>query len=258
MEIVPFIGLCFLVPRLKLKKRGCIMDKITNTIHEAREPQRIQNAIKEALTTFCIDNEIKDLREAGQNIYSAFCTYAGREVFTSDFFVIGYKGNVILYDLYLLADMRDFYIYLCKLHNKIVSLGDFCELCKLDYYNIKTWGASDSVQGAQSQTARDLYKLYTMSFNSIENYNIYINALRGCEGEIITALQASIFQKLRDSREAGIKSTLLSNKNPVGVLAVVNNEYKWNVETIREETRARALSLQELPQLNMLCKQDDK
>lgn len=234
------------------------MENVKDTINEKRQLTRIKEDIKRCLNDFLLEEDLQELKSETQNIYTAFCMYAGKQTFINNFFVVGYKrNNDPIYDLFLLDDILQFYLYLTAINNKIVSLNDFSYFVNIDYNIIMQWTAGDHASVIYSQVCRDLKKAYISSINSIKEYNIYNRMLVNAEEEIITALQASIFYKLQDSREAGIKNTLLSNKNPVGVLSVVNREYKWNIETLKEEYKTKALSLQELPQLTMLCKQND-
>lgn len=232
------------------------MEKIKNEILEKRELNRIKENIKECLQEFCIENEIENIRNESQNFWGAFWSFCGLSVFPVDFFIIGFKNNMPLYDLYLLDSVADLYIYFCKLYNKLVSTLDFCELVRIDYNIIKAWSAKNSNGCPNTQAIQDLYKLYLSSNNTIELYNIYCNRVRVCDYEMLTTIQADILTKLHNSREYTFKNILSSNKNPVAVLSVVNKEYKWNIEQTKEEIKAKALTIQELPQIDILCKQE--
>lgn len=233
------------------------MNKVKNDINEKRELNKIKNDIKQALETFCIEYEIENIKTETQNIFSAFWSFCGSLVFPCDFFVIGCQNNIKIYDLFLLDSVCDLYIFFCKLYNKICSISDFCELVRIDYNIIIEWNHNGKIDTLFTQEVEDLKKLYIMSIYSIDNYNVYINKMRTAKGEIITTLQTRIFYKLHSKREELIKNQLTSNKNPVALLSVVNKEYLWNVEQVKEEYKQKALLLSELPKLDILCKQDE-
>lgn len=174
--------------------------------------------------------------------------------FYKRFFVLATKNNVKYYDLFLIDRIADFYIFFCKLNNKLCDLIDFCYLLNLDYNIINEWNFK---QDANTQVIMDLQTLFATSYNTIECYNNYKYSLTNSRTETITALKYAIFCKLQANRENGLKNVLISKNNPVGIISVVNNEFKWNVETIKEETKAKALLLSELPNISMLCKQNE-
>lgn len=228
------------------------MQKIKDEINEKRNINRIKEEYKKALNYFCIESEVENIKTESQNIYSAFCMFAGQQVFINDFFVVGTKNNKYIYDLFLIDEVANFYIFFCSLYNKIPSLIDFSYFINIDYNIINGWRTDTQKQVDFNQTQKDLHKLYILSYNSIENYNIYKNKLITCEGEVITIIKASIFYKLHLSREEALKNALIVKNNPVGLISIVNKEYKWNIEQTKEEIQIKALTLQELPQIQAL------
>lgn len=230
------------------------MKKEDNAINEKREINKIKEDIKNALSDFCIENNIEDIKNESQNIFSAFCMAAGKSIFIKDFFVLATKNNIKYYDLFLIDRIADFYIFFCKLNNKLCDPIDFCYLLNLDYNIISEWNIT---QEASTQTITDLQTLFETSYNSIEYYKKYSYSLTNSRAETITALKYAIFCKLQANRENGLKNILIAKNNPVGIISVVNHDFKWNVETIKEETKAKALLLSELPNIQALCKQDE-
>lgn len=230
------------------------MQKVKDSKNELRQRAYILEAFKNELEAFTIENNIEDIKQEGQGVFSAFCMYAGQRVFIKDFFAIACRGGALVYDYLLLLDVVEVYLYICRLYNKIPSIIDYSYFVNIDYSIIKGWARKPDEGTLYNGRVANLSNMYINSLNSVTNISIYYNSLLQAEGETITTLQGSIFSKLHTMREDALKGVLLSNKNPVGVLGVVNNEYKWNVETIKEEAKARALTLQELPQLQLLCK----
>ena len=68
-------------------------------------------------------------------------------------------------------------------------------------------------------------------------------------GELITAVNGSIFVRLQNVRENSIKSAFLQAKQQLGAIALVNREFGWSADTVTQVERARALSLSDLPKL---------
>ena len=59
-----------------------------------------------------------------------------------------------------------------------------------------------------------------------------------------------IAQKIRTFREESLSNKLTTVRNPVGVLAILNRHYQWNLPGVSKERSSReALTADELPQL---------
>ena len=67
----------------------------------------------------------------------------------------------------------------------------------------------------------------------------------------LSPLSSQIYKKLNEFREESLSNKLATgNKNPVGVLAILNRHYAWNLPGVsKEQTSKRALSAAELPKL---------
>ena len=68
------------------------------------------------------------------------------------------------------------------------------------------------------------------------------------------SLSSNIYKKLHDFREESLSNKLATgNKNPVGILAILNRHYSWNLPGVSKETdRKQALGVEQLPKLSQI------
>ena len=101
---------------------------------------------------------------------------------------------------------------MCMVNNKEVSILGFSTLTGIDESIIHDWGRNDR-------------KLSTLS--------------------------SQIYEKLSHYREESLSNKLADgNKNPVGILAILNRHYQWNLPGVsKESAKTGALSAAELPKL---------
>lgn len=72
----------------------------------------------------------------------------------------------------------------------------------------------------------------------------------GNEENKLSSSGSVIYKKLSNEREESLSAKLVSNKNPVAVLGVLNRNYQWNMPGVSRETSGkRVLSAEELPKL---------
>lgn len=192
-----------------------------------------ENDIFLYLKMFCEEQGIEDMRQASQSVWNAALMYIKRHVFNdrsilkmssplegyinnnSDCNDNKYKlnnSNCNAYDIDKVKYICDYYIYICAMYDKEVSINGFCYLTGIEPQTVYNWG--DNVN-----------KLSTASFE--------------------------VFKKLYDGREESLSAKLATaNKNPVGILAILNRHYAWNLPGVsKEQTSKRALSASELPKL---------
>ena len=66
----------------------------------------------------------------------------------------------------------------------------------------------------------------------------------------VSSLSKEIYKKLITEREDSLSNKLATgNKNPVGILAILNRHYQWNLPGVSKEQSKQVLSAAELPQL---------
>ena len=85
-----------------------------------------------------------------------------------------------------------------------------------------------------------------------------LNAWRNGENKL-SSKSSDIAKKLYDFREESLSAKLATaNKNPVGILAILNRHYSWNLPGVsRESANKTALTAAELPQLNCIESKDN-
>lgn len=181
-----------------------------------------ENNIDYFIRCFCDDNEIDDLRKAPQSVWNACLTYVQRHVFSNRAELKQsnniYNSNSIMesnYNMYnydIIYNILEYYIYLCNTYNKEISIMGFSKLTKIDTDTINSWGNNENKLSSKGSV---------------------------------------IYKKLSKEREESLSNKLADGKqNPVGVIAILNKHYGWNMPGVSKETTRTALSASELPKLN--------
>lgn len=196
------------------------MEKVENT----ETSQVYENDMELYLSQFCKDQKIEDIRQESQSVWNAALMYIKRHAFNDpdclkskemhniDGFLGGYS-NYNAYNYKLINHICDYYIYMCMMYDKEVSAIGFSLLTGIDRYTIATW--------------RD-------------------------EGTKSSPLSSDIGKKISDFREESLSAKLATAKrNPVGILAILNRHYGWNLPGVSKEQQnhKQALTASDLPQL---------
>lgn len=180
-----------------------------------------ENDISMHLTMFCEEQGIEDLKKESQNVWNGCLLYIYKYVFkNSDRLKINNNimSNSIIsstcnaYDIDKVNAVCDYYIYICSIYDKEISIIGFSKLTGISQDCLYEW-------------KRDERKLSSA----------------GCE----------IVKKLSIEREESLSNKLVTGKqNPVGVLGVLNRHYAWNMPGVREDKSGkRVLTAAELPKL---------
>lgn len=195
------------------------MERVENTENTI---EVFENDIEMYLAMFCDRDNIEDLRNESQSVWNAALRFVYKHVFKDGTLkqrkVIDDGNSPIVsnynaYNYDLVYEVLDLYIYdMCMRYNKEVSIVGFSTLTGIDEVTIHDWGNGNRML---SQTGLNIYK------------------------------------KLRDFREESLSNKLATGKqNPVGVIAILNKHYGWNMPGVSRETANRAqLSAAELPKL---------
>lgn len=196
------------------------MEKVENT----ETSQVYENDMELYLSQFCKDQKIEDIKKESQSVWNAALMYIKRHAFNEpdclkskemhniDGFIGGYS-NYNAYNYDLVNNICDHYIYMCMMYDKEVSAIGFSLLTGIDRYTIATW--------------RD-------------------------EGTKSSPLSSDIGKKISDFREESLSAKLATAKrNPVGILAILNRHYGWNLPGVSREQQnhKQALTASDLPQL---------
>lgn len=181
-----------------------------------------ENDIEMYLNQFMIDNNIDDLRTASQSVWNACLMYICRYVFKGTdklkskelHKAEGLYGstNFNSYDYDTVNSVCDYYIYLCTLYDKEISQIGFSNLTGICLETLNQWG----------------------------NENVKLSKV-----------STEIYKKLVRFREESLSNKLATgNKNPVGILAILNRHYQWNLPGVsRENNQRQALTAADLPRL---------
>ena len=187
-----------------------------------------ENDIDLYLHMFQEEQNIEDLRTVPQSVWNACLMYIQRHVF-SNRDVLKQSSNIHnsncimdsnynMYNYDLVYNILEYYLYLCSLYNKEVSIIGFSKLTGIDDETINIWG-------------NDNNKLSSKTF--------------GIYKKIITSREESLSNKLADGKQ-----------NPVGVIAMLNRHYGWASPYTSDSNKNRqSLTAAELPKLHQNSKQ---
>lgn len=181
-----------------------------------------ENDIQLYLTLFCEENGIEDMKKESQSVWNGALRYIRRHVFSNKD-VLKSKDNINIYNNNIPSTFNaynyntvnyicDIYIDLCFINDKEVSIIGFSNLTGIDTELIYNWGNENT-------------KLSTASFN--------------------------VYKKLSQFREESLSNKLVTgNKNPVGVIAVLNRQYGWASPYTSDSNKQRkSISAEEIRQL---------
>lgn len=196
------------------------MEKVQDTETE----QVFENDMELYLAQFCEEQHIEDIKQESQNVWNGALMYIKRHAFnepnclksktlvnTTGTFTGG-VSNYNSYDYDLVNRICDYYIYMCMMYDKEVSGIGFSLLTGINRDTITDW--------------KDGERLSTPSF--------------------------AIGKKISDFREESLSAKLATAKrNPVGILAILNRHYGWNLPGVsKEQGSKQALTAADLPKLN--------
>ncbi|MBO5920998.1 MAG: hypothetical protein J6Q48_01255 [Bacteroidaceae bacterium] len=198
------------------------MEKVTGT-----EPtiEVFENDIDLYLHQFAEEQNIDDFRTMPQSVWNACLIYICRHVFkpypgilkshtkiVNDNCIL--PSNYNMYNFDIVEKILDYYIYLCTLYNKEISIVGFCNMTGIDTELIHVWGSNNNTN-----------RLSTRGFD--------------------------IYKKLSKMREESLSNKLADGKqNPVGVIAMLNRHYGWaSPYTADSNKQKNAINAAELPRL---------
>ena len=189
-----------------------------------------ENDIQMYLSMFCEEQGIEDMKKESQSVWNAALMYIKRHVFNNNILksnkpLNGYNNNNYnnkysnlnnsncnSYNIYMVNSICDYYIYMCMMYDKEVSQIGFSNLTGINTDTIIDWG-------------NNINKLSTSA----------------CD----------VYKKLSQFREESLSNKLVTgNKNPVGVIAVLNRQYGWASPYTSDSNKQRkSISAEEIRQL---------
>jgi hypothetical protein len=199
------------------------------TTAETVNPEEMQiydDVFQELIDQFCIDNNIDDMRTASQSVWNSCLRNIYKHLFKNsdvlksketqqtNSMIMASNNNA--YDMDAVNEILEYYIYdLCMRYDKEISIIGFSTLTGIEHSTIHNWGCVNS-------------------------------------SDKLSQKRLDIFKKLNHFREESLSNKLATgNKNPVGILAILNRHYSWNLPGVSKETAPKqALTAAELPRLN--------
>lgn len=193
-------------------------------VDQKKQVDVFENDIVLYLSMFCEEHKIEDMTKEPQSRWNAALMYINKHVFgdkralklnntiSKDDTNCIMDSNFYMYDLDKLEYILYIYYYLCAVYDKECSIMGYSLLTGINYDTLMDWGADER-------------KLSTKGFD--------------------------IVQKLRIFREESLSNKLATgNKNPVGILAILNRHYVWNLPGVSREGIQRVIkSADQLPKL---------
>lgn len=182
-----------------------------------------ENEIDEYLHLFMEEQGIEDLGTVPQSVWNGALRYIYRNVFKGNKQALKehnniYSDNTITptncnsYNYNIVNEVLDYYIYLCQIYNKEISIMGFSNLTGIDTEVINNWGNEVNISSASSSV---------------------------------------IYKKLSQMREESLSNKLADGKqNPVGVIAMLNRHYGWASPYTSDSNKQKSsLPAAELPKL---------
>jgi len=180
------------------------------------------NDIELYIKLFCEEQNIESMKTESQSIWNGCLIYIYNHVFKNNKDLLRDKkiNNYNMYDFELINNICDTYIYYCLLYDKEVSIIGFSRLLGINPDTIHEWKKPDNAKNATSQ-------------------------------------RSDIWKKLTESRQESLSNKLLTGKNPVGVIAILNHFYGWNSpyannSNVNNTTRISRDEMQQLPKTDNL------
>lgn len=179
------------------------------------------NEIEYYLQEFCEQRKppIEDMTTAPQGVWNAALLYIQHHLFKGtnklklNNHLSGYKNNnnsdvtsnlnksnCNAYNISLVNEICDYYIYMCYQYGKEVSILGFNKLTGIDDNTIYAW--------------RD-------------------------EKNILSDSGADIYKKLSQEREESLSAKLVDSKQAVAQIAILNKHYGWNLPGVSKEREAK-------------------
>lgn len=183
-----------------------------------QEQEVFENDIAMYLKMFCEEQGIEDMKKESQSVWNAALMYIKRYVFNVPGILKmskpldGYinnnynnqysnvnKSNCNAYDIDKVDGICNYYIYICYLYNKSISVQGFSKLTGISDTAIYEWGTDDS------------RKLSTSS--------------------------SAIYQKLTAERENSWTAKLENMNHPTAIAILLNKHYGYNLPGVTKEQK---------------------
>lgn len=180
-----------------------------------------ENDIDLCLRLFQEEQKIDDMKTISQSVWNGFLMYTYRKLFKGTRKLFDPNNSHNAYNYLLLDNICNYYIYLCTIYDKEISITGFSYLTGVDSETINNWSYNNNI------------------YNADNTDNIII---KNTDGSISTVkascLRIGLYKKLVKGREESLTAKLATaNKNPVGIMAILNHHYGWNMPGVREAVK---------------------
>lgn len=173
----------------------------------------IENNIKKYINLFCDEMNIENIIDISQSVFNGMLMYISKNYIQPDYVV--YNPVTHKYNTNNIVIITDILVYLCRIYDKECSI--YC----LSYLT----NIHESV--------------YYEWWNNYKNY--------GYENEKATPEIREVYKRLLQEREKTLSDKLLTGKNPVGVLGILNHFYGWaGTGNMQEDRQKQAVTLSDL------------
>ena len=178
------------------------MEKVT-----AEQPsiEVFENDIDLYLRQFQEEQEIEDMRTVPQSVWNGALMYINRHLFKNNSHLLKSKDNIYntniinnsipmytnynMYNYDVINQLLDYYIYICCINNKEISIMGFSKLTGIDTDTINSWGNNENKLSSSCSV---------------------------------------IYKKLCQMREESLSNKLADGRgNALGVIAMLNRHYGW-------------------------------
>ena len=172
----------------------------------------------DAITDFLDKYGYSSTKELTQNVFTGLLIHIGNTVFKKPYKDIKEfcnKSIINFNDYELLYNICEYYINLCYISDKEVSINGYAKILCVDTIIIYNW-INDNIYYNNSDS------------DDNDNYNI----------SIAKQYKNIICKRIFDERETTLQGFLDNNKRPVvGTLARLNHFYGWNLPGTTKEVK---------------------
>lgn len=206
------------------------MEDIERITDQDMPPDVFENDIHLYLKMFFEDQGVEDIRAASQSLWNGALIYVRQHVFSDksilkstkpleNYYNNNLDGNIYYlnqstcnaYDIDIVNNICDYYIYLCYIYEKEISIVGFCKLTGINPDTVHDWG-------------KGINKLSTS----------------GCD----------IYKKLVTEREESLVAKLANMKHPTAIAILLNKHFGYNIPGVKDQgTSGKVLAASELPKL---------
>lgn len=167
----------------------------------------IQNEIENYISLFCQEQNIDDIRSISQSVWNGLLMYVNMKYIKPSQVLKDSNSIYGAYNIKLCEKLCDYYIYLCRINDKECSIQGFVKLSGIDENSIYDWYSGKGKYKASHQ-------------------------------------RSDIYKRISKEREDSLSDKLLTGKNPVGVLGILNHFYGWSgVGNMTEDRTKQAATL---------------